>query len=166
MAKQFKATLVRGSTYILGPLKFERGVPKVVDVETKNKLTARAVDRLTMQGADGKELAVKQKFKFEPISAKEVSAKADKAKELEAMKGDGGVEFTDDQDDEATDTNGDPDNGPGTDEAEEDTKADDTDEFVDEGEGEGDETDDAPAAKVRNPAKKKATGKKGGTRNR
>lgn len=144
MSKQYKATLVRGESYMLGNKKFARGIPVTVSEEEKKKLQTNAVLRYTVQGADGKEVDIKQQFKFEEIKGAAAAPKSDKLKELEAMQGDGGVEFEDDAEDEDDS------------EAEEETdeNASDDEYAVDE----GDDTDEKPAT----PAPKKTGGGKGG----
>lgn len=157
MTKQeikYKATLIRGMTYTIGALQFVKNVPKIIDAALKAKLAARAVDRFTMTGADGKEVAIKQKFKFEEVKgdapAPKKASPAEKLKELEAMQGDGGVEW---EDDAPAETGGEA----GADDAASEYEV-----------SEGDGTDEVPAETPEDekPAPKKGLfGKKGG-RNR
>lgn len=92
--RMFKATLVRGETFFHRDLKFYKGQAQSIPESTKKKLEKSAVDRYTMQGPDGKEVEVKQKFKFELIQGASGKApltpeekKALKLKELQAMQG-------------------------------------------------------------------------------
>ncbi len=93
MTKSYKATLVRGETYYLGPKRFERNIGQPVTEEEMKKLKARAVDRLTTTSADSKEVTIRQKFKFEEVVGAPAKGKADKLAELAAMQGSGGIEF-------------------------------------------------------------------------
>ena len=96
----YKATLVRGETYYLGPEnRFERGIPKVVSAAEMKKLKRNAVERRTIISGEEKEVDVVCKFKFEPVTSS-VAVKGDKAKELAEMQGDGGVDFDEEDEDE------------------------------------------------------------------
>lgn len=101
MSKKYKATLVRGETYVLGNKTWLRGQSHPIDANTKRHLEQSAVDRLTTTGPDGKEVSLRQKFKFEVITELEETAaakgKSDKLAELESMQNDGGVDFEDDE---------------------------------------------------------------------
>jgi hypothetical protein len=139
----YQATLVRGSTYYLGPEnRFEHGKPRIVTAAEKRKLETNAVENRTIMSGDLKEVDQICKFKFVPVAAP-ATPKVSKAAELAAMQNDGGVDF------------------------EEETDEDDLDEDADEGEddGEGDDLgDETPAPQPEKPAK--AQVKAGRGRNR
>lgn len=106
MSKKYKATLVRGETYILGNKTWNRSIPALrshtVDAATMKHLKASAVDRYTLNGPDGKEVDIKCKFKFEEVpelaeTKGGASGKVDKLAELASMQNDGGVDFDDDE---------------------------------------------------------------------
>ena len=96
MSKSYEATLVRGETYYLGERRFDKGKPQIVTLVEKKKLEDRAVDRFTSISGDQKEITEKPKFKFKEVEEK-AKPKADKAAELAAMQGDGGVGFEEDE---------------------------------------------------------------------
>lgn len=95
MSKMYEATLVRGETYYLGSKRFERGKAVLVTPEEKAKLQRNAVDRVTVQESGGTSGEDRQKFTFKEVAAK-APVKGDKLADLEAMQGDGGVSFDED----------------------------------------------------------------------
>lgn len=96
--QRYNATLVRGQTYTINGIVFTQGKPVEIDTELKQKLEKSAIDRATLTRGDGeKEVIEQQKFKFVPIAGSG-KPKVNKADELLAMQGDGGVDFEDDDD--------------------------------------------------------------------
>lgn len=128
----YKATLVRGSTYYLGPEnRFERGKPRIVTANEKRKLETNAVETRTILSGEMREVDQICKFRFEPVSSQE-APKTSKVDELAAMQNDGGVEFDEDTDE--------------TDEDEGDNE--DGNEGEEDGEYAGDETPEPQAKKT------------------
>lgn len=98
MSKMYEATLVRGETYYLGSKRFERGKPVLVTQEEKAKLNRNAIDRVTVQESGGTSGEDRQKFVFKEVAVK-AAEKGDKLADLDAMQGDGGVSFDEDETD-------------------------------------------------------------------
>jgi len=106
--REYWATLVRGDTYTLRGVQYERGKKKRISAAIKAKLEASAIDRSTITHSDqSTEPLVLQKFKFEAIEGGTATvAVKSKADELAEMQGDGGVEFEEGGDEGDTDTSG------------------------------------------------------------
>lgn len=137
MSKKFEAKLVRGQTYVLEAKTWHRGTTHEVDADTKKHLEDSAIDRLTLNGPDGKEVSIRCKFVFKPVDVKDEVEETDKFDDLLSMQNDGGVGFEDDDSDNETD-----------DDADEETE-------------DGEDADEAPKKQKRsNPTRAKTTRRK------
>lgn len=72
MAKKFEATLRRGTTYTVRGIKFEKGIPQLVDEDLKEYLEESAVDVI---GTDDDETIERAKFTFGEVADEAPSAR-------------------------------------------------------------------------------------------
>lgn len=64
---EYEATLVKGRCYFLGSRRFNQNEPQRVTEETKEYLEANAVDPVTIERPEGKEVLSQSKFEFVAI---------------------------------------------------------------------------------------------------
>jgi len=86
MAKKYKATLVRGNSYMVRGKTFTNGIPLTVTEDDKEYMEKTAIDVLTMLDSsvpEGKTRREEPKFTFEEASSKASEKEVDDAEDDE-----------------------------------------------------------------------------------